>query len=70
MLRGWVNVCTDMRTAISAWRQINEKDLVAFNAVLTRNNLRPIAAAAPTLPMPVCAAAPPPTAAGRGGRGK
>ncbi|HEY3934899.1 MAG TPA: hypothetical protein VGL65_09800 [Gemmatimonadales bacterium] len=59
MRLGWVNVCTDMRSAVTAWRVINEKDLVAFNAVLTRNNLRPIAAAGPTLPMPLCAAAAP-----------
>lgn len=59
MWRGWVSVCTDLKSAVTAWRAINDKDLVAFNAVLTRNNLRPIAAAAPALPMPVCAAAPP-----------
>jgi photosystem II stability/assembly factor-like uncharacterized protein len=70
MRRGWVNVCTDMRSAVAAWRTINEKDLVAFNAVLTRNNLRPIAAAAPALPMPACAAGPPAAAAGRGRRGR
>jgi photosystem II stability/assembly factor-like uncharacterized protein len=58
MWRGWVNVCTDLRTAVAAWRAINTRDLVAFNAVLTRNNLQPIAAAAPALPMPVCAATP------------
>ena len=70
MWRGWVNVCTDLRSAVTAWRAINEKDLVAFNAMLTRNNLRPIAAAAPALPLPVCATAPPAkaAAAGRGGR--
>ena len=70
MRRGWTHVCTDLESAVTAWHGINEKDLVAFNAVLTRNNLRPIAAATPTLPMPVCAAAPPAAAAGRGGRGK
>ncbi len=59
MRRGWVNACTDLRSAITAWRVINDKDLVAFNAVLTRNNLRPIAAAAPMLPIPVCAATSP-----------
>ncbi len=67
MQRGWLSVCTDLRTTLTTWRSINEKDLVAFNAVLTRNNLRPIAAAA-ALPVPLCAAAPPAKAAGRGGR--
>ncbi len=69
MLRGWVNVCTDLRSAVAAWHAINEKDLVTFNAVLTRHNLRPIAAAAPVLPLPVCAAVSPAGTAGRGGRG-
>jgi hypothetical protein len=59
MRRGWVSVCTDLRSAVIAWKEINEKDLVAVNAELTRNNLRPIAAATPQLPMPVCVAAPP-----------
>jgi hypothetical protein len=69
MLHGWVNVCTDMRSTITTWRSINEKDLVAFNAVLTRNNMQPIAAAATSdLPMPACVAAP--AAAGRGAKGK
>ncbi|HEY4320712.1 MAG TPA: hypothetical protein VGM77_05970 [Gemmatimonadales bacterium] len=54
MLRGWVNVCTDLRSAVTTWERINGKDLVAFNAVLARNNLQPIAAA-PALTMPVCA---------------
>ncbi len=69
MLRGWVHVCTDLRSAVTAWRAINDHDLVAFNAVLARNNLRPIAAAAPALPMPVCvpSAVPPAAGAGRGG---
>ncbi|MGH7584104.1 MAG: hypothetical protein ACREL5_12845, partial [Gemmatimonadales bacterium] len=71
MLHGWSNVCTDLRSAIATWKSINEKDLVAFNAVLTRNNLRPIALAAPALPMPVCApsAAPPAKGAGKGAAG-
>ena len=70
MRLGWTHVCTDLRSAVADWHAINEKDLVAFNAVLTRNNLRPIAPAAPALPTPVCAAAPLTAAAGRGGRGK
>jgi photosystem II stability/assembly factor-like uncharacterized protein len=70
MRRGWVNVCTDLWSAVTAWKAINENDLVAFNTVLARNNLRPIAAAAPTLPVPMCAAAPRPPAAGRNRRPK
>jgi len=70
MLRGWVNVCTDLRIAVTAWRTINDKDLVAFNAVLSRNNLRPIAAATPMLPVPECGLAPAASPARRGSRGK
>jgi hypothetical protein len=66
-LAGWRNVCTDMRTALTAWREINAKDLVAFNAMLAKSNLRPIAAASPMLPPPVCTTAAP-AAAGRGGK--
>jgi hypothetical protein len=56
MWRGWASVCTDLKSAVTTWRGINDKDLVAFNAVLARNNIRPIAAASPALPMPVCVA--------------
>ena len=66
-LAGWRNVCTDMRTVLTQWREINAKDLVAFNAILMQNNLKPIAAAAPMLPLPTCTAATLP-AAGRGGK--
>jgi photosystem II stability/assembly factor-like uncharacterized protein len=58
MWRGWVSVCTDLKSAVTTWREINDKDLVAFNAVLTRNNLQPIAAASPALVAPMCAGAP------------
>ena len=40
MRKGWTKVCTDMRTALSEWQAINAKDLVAFNALLTKNNLQ------------------------------
>jgi hypothetical protein len=62
MLRAWVSACTDLRTAVTTWRTINERDLVAFNAVLAGHNLGPIPAAAPALPIPAC------TLAGRGDR--
>ena len=50
----WRNVCSDMRTVLTVWRDINAKDLSALNALLAKNNLKPIAAASPVLPMPVC----------------
>jgi hypothetical protein len=65
-LSAWRNVCTDLRTTLTSWRAINTTDLVAFNALLMKNNIKPIAAASPVLPLPVCVA---PASAGRGGRG-
>src|SRR5262249_42929000 len=62
-LAAWRNICGDLRSALTSWQAINSADLVAFNAILRKNNLQPIAAATPVLPMPVCAASP---VAGRG----
>ena len=45
--------CADLQTALTTWRTINTRDLPAFNAVLARNDLRPIPAAA-ELARPVC----------------
>jgi hypothetical protein len=56
-LAAWRNVCTDLRSALTSWRALNATDLVTFNALLQKNNLKPIAAAAPVLPVPVCDAA-------------
>jgi hypothetical protein len=56
MQRAWVSVCTDMKSAVTTWQAINDKDLVAFNAILRRNNLPPIARAATALPVPDCTA--------------
>jgi hypothetical protein len=56
-LAAWRNVCTDLRSALTSWRAINATDLLAFNALLLRNNLKPIPAAAPVLALPVCGAA-------------
>ena len=65
----------DQRTDIIA---INATDLVAFNALLTKNNLQPIPAASPAIPMPACtlggqtagAAGRPSSAAGGRGNGR
>jgi photosystem II stability/assembly factor-like uncharacterized protein len=60
--------CTQLKTAVTNWSNITTKDLPAFNAVLAKNNLKPIAAPASALVVPLCAPAPAaaPTAAGRG----
>jgi photosystem II stability/assembly factor-like uncharacterized protein len=54
----WRNACSDMRTVLTEWHDINTKDLVSFNATLTKNSLSPISAASPAIPLPMCGAAP------------
>ncbi|HEY6808139.1 MAG TPA: hypothetical protein VI160_05060, partial [Gemmatimonadales bacterium] len=59
MLAAWRMACTDLRSAITAWQGINTKELRAFNALLAKHDLAPIAAA-PGLALPVCVPAPAP----------
>jgi hypothetical protein len=54
MLNGYIAKCTDLKTAITSWKTITTVDLPAFNAILTRNNIKPIAAGSPALAIPVC----------------
>jgi hypothetical protein len=54
MLNGYIAKCTDLKTAITSWKTITTVDLPAFNAILTRNNVKPIAAGSPALAIPVC----------------
>jgi hypothetical protein len=54
MQKGYAAKCTDLKTAITSWKTINTIDLPAFNAILTRNNVKPIAASSPVLATPVC----------------
>jgi hypothetical protein len=66
-LAAWRSVCTDLRTAVTSWRDINAKDLVSFNALLTKSNIKSIPAASPSLTIPVCVA---PAAASKSGGGR
>jgi hypothetical protein len=54
MRKGYIAKCTDLKTAITSWKTINTVDLPAFNAILSRNNGKPIAASAPVPAVPVC----------------
>jgi hypothetical protein len=65
-IHAWQNVCSDMRTVLTEWHDINTRDLVSLNAILAKNNTRPISAASPVIAEPVCVAAAAP--AGRGGK--
>lgn len=40
-----VAACTSFEEALARWKKLNDEDLVAFNAVLTKNSVKPIAAA-------------------------
>jgi len=60
MLKAWEAGCGELRAALANWVGVNSKELAAFNAVLTKNNLAAIPAAAPALRPPPCA--PPATA--------
>ncbi len=67
-LKAWRMVCSDLRSTVLAWRAVNDKNLPAFNALLSQNGLAPIPAATPALVPPACVASAPSTAGrGRGG---
>jgi hypothetical protein len=52
---------------VTTWRDINAKDVVAFNALLTKNNIQSIPAGSPSLTLPVCVA---PAVPSKGGGGR
>ena len=54
MLSAYGAGCADLKTAVDNWRTINTVDLVAFNAILSKNNLKTIPAVSPPLAEPVC----------------
>jgi len=68
MTKAYAAGCTELKTAVMNWKTMNGQDLAAFNAILTKNNLKTVAAAPTALPVPVCSAAPAvaPAAGGRG----
>jgi hypothetical protein len=53
MLKTFAGACADLRSAVTAWKAVNDQDLATFNAVLVKNNLRAVPAAA-GLPAPEC----------------
>jgi len=54
MKRGYIARCGDLKTDITSWKAINAVDLPAFNAILSRNNDKPIAVSTPLPAIPVC----------------
>jgi hypothetical protein len=66
--RSYLSVCGDLRSAVTTWKTVSEKDLAAFNAVLAKNSIGQVPAASPALAVPVCTSAPAAASgAGRGG---
>jgi hypothetical protein len=54
MIAVFTPACTDLKTAVTEWRSINTKDVVALNALLAKSNLKPIPAVSPLPAVPVC----------------
>ena len=51
-------VCNDLRGRMAGWATLNGSELASLNALLSRNNLQPVAAAnVSELQMPVCVGA-------------
>ena len=48
-----LGACSELRTTVANWKAINDKDLVTFNALLAKNNLKALPTAA-GLPAPEC----------------
>jgi len=49
----WAMACQDLKRAVATWQAINTRDVPELTALLTRNNLKPIAAA-PPMATPAC----------------
>ena len=53
MLQSFAGACAELGKVVAAWRALNQGELAAFNAVLTKNGLTPVAAAA-AMAVPEC----------------
>jgi len=60
MLKAYTTGCTDLRTAVTAWADVNGKELAGLNAVLEKNSLAPVAAT-PVQQIPASRCAPSPS---------
>jgi hypothetical protein len=54
MAKAYSAACAELKAATTNWRTINSQDLPALNAIVIKNNLKPIPAAAPLPVVPVC----------------
>ncbi len=53
MRKGYIAECSNLRTALASWKAINAGDLLAFNTILSRNNVKPVSPSTPTV-VPAC----------------
>jgi photosystem II stability/assembly factor-like uncharacterized protein len=52
--RAYAAACGDLKTVVLAWTALNGSELAAFNALLAKDKLAPIAAASAALAVPAC----------------
>jgi hypothetical protein len=55
-LRTYASACADLKVAVATWKTLTSRDLESLNAVLAKNNLKPIPAPSAVLPAPGCSA--------------
>jgi hypothetical protein len=50
----WLADCKDYNKTVAAWKTMQSKDLSDFNALLSKNNLKPLQVTPTNLPVPPC----------------
>jgi hypothetical protein len=55
----WATACNDLKSAVATWQAINTHDLPELDALLTKNNIKPLTSA-PSLAPPTCVPMSPP----------
>ena len=50
----WLSDCKEYNRTVAAWKTMQSKDLADFNALLTKNNLKPLQVTPTALPAPPC----------------
>jgi hypothetical protein len=55
----WESGCKEYNTTVTAWKTMQSKDLADFNALLTKNNLKPLEVTPSALSSAQCGATPP-----------
>jgi len=50
----WLADCKDYNKTVAAWKTMQSKDLADFNALLSKNNLKPLQITPTALAVPPC----------------